>query len=78
MEVNVWKTIESAPKDGSNILLWNLEYECPIVARFAEYINDKSNGHGYWQPVETLIADVIGEIDDATHWMAFELPQETK
>lgn len=62
-----WRDISTAPKDGTNILVWwPLQMHCPVVAHWA----DKwSNGLGWkftgWgEPLETA----------PTHWQPLPLP----
>lgn len=55
-----WRTMESAPKDGTSVMLWNEDYARPITGEYFE-ATKWSNGwkHTYatqpthWQPLPT-------------------------
>lgn len=55
----MWKPIESAPKDGTRILVKNsnLEYPIPHIAAFTYYSNCFIN-----------VWDTNLKLDNATHW----------
>lgn len=65
-----WRPIETAPKDGSDMLLWCSNSEPRIVqGRWAEF-----GGEGWWGFSESLLSDIVGQIEDATHWMPLPSP----
>lgn len=61
-----WQPIETAPKDGSHILLWF--DSIPSVAYYSTY-----GDLGFWIPSENLISDVIGELK-SEWWMPLPPP----
>ena len=64
-----WRPIETAPKDRTEVLLFNANEEPSVYAGFYE-----PDG-GYWSYSESLIQDIVGE-SPATHWMPLpELPE---
>lgn len=58
-----WQPIETAPKDGTAILAWEKDWECPAVVSLEEY-----DGTEYWEYRESLINDAMGEAFP-THWI---------
>lgn len=71
----MWESIESAPRDGTEILLWRSDWLCPVVA----FWEADSFGDCFWMPTENLIADAMGEIDEPSHWFKYPTPpQETR
>jgi hypothetical protein len=69
-----WRDIESAPRDGTPVLVFSPykdinEPTNVIVARFNSFGDEE-----WWEPCENLLRDVSGAIEPApTHWMP--LPQ---
>lgn len=68
-----WQPIETAPKDGSKILVWADGYEWPEIVCFEKYDDEtaiEAGEPGYWRYAEELIANVADvEPDMLTHWM---------
>jgi hypothetical protein len=65
-----WQLIETAPQDGTNILAWEKDWQCPAVMR-----RDVYDDTAYWQFCEDLISDEAGE-GFPTHWVPIpELPK---
>ena len=72
-----WQPIETAPRDGTPVLLWDLwspwkELPCNVVvARW--FINEKFT---YWQLVDSATADEYpgNNAIDPTHWMPLPEP----
>jgi hypothetical protein len=67
--VSKWYPIETAPKDGTQIMLWNPDWECPVFASWNDTYEES-----FWQASEELISDVIGAVEDALYWCRFEAP----
>ena len=66
-----WQPIETAPKDGTEILLF-----CPHddPQNVQGYFSSEPEEHArYWRPTESLVADVVGLIEP-THWMPLPTP----
>jgi Protein of unknown function (DUF551). len=61
-----WLPIETAPKDGTWVLVHTGEYTHPISAFWFKY-----NGLAYWRDYNL---DVVDEI---THWMPLPKPPVT-
>lgn len=64
-----WQPIETAPRDGSHILMWFDPF--PAVGYWAEC--DEMEKGGFWCPSENLISDVVGEYQ-STHWQPLPPP----
>lgn len=66
-----WQPIETAPRDGTNILVWwSAEFHCPVVAHYADKYENSGIG---WKI--TGWGNVISR-SSPTHWM--HLPQPPK
>lgn len=82
-EMTDWQPIETAPKDGTKIVIWNTLYSfCPIACWSCVGEGDDDNGYLYgWflesetTPVPTCMGGFIGyneDIEDGfmpTHWL---------
>ena len=66
-----WQPIETAPKDGTRILVW-IGDDFPMVAKWKE-----SKYGSWWNPCEDLIADVLGACAP-THWMPLPAAPEPR
>ena len=83
-----WRTIESAPKDGSLFLCWVSAVRYGETDEGQQYQEDASQvdfcswrdgpsdlpGNGYFDPCCGQIADS----QDVTHWMPLPQPPEVK
>lgn len=65
----MWNPIETAPKDGTEIMLWRDDWPCPIFARW-----DDTWEVPFWLALESVLADIMGEIESPTHWAPYSLP----
>lgn len=68
--MNKWEDISTAPKDGEHILLWRADWPCPIVGFWDDGLGDQP----FWHASEDVLSDIMGEIDDPTHWVRFPAP----
>ena len=66
-----WQPIETAPKDGTHVLLFYPHYKLPVC--IGNYIQTERREHGvviyqkeYWSSRSWL---EIGDIPEPTHWM---------
>lgn len=66
-----WRTMRTAPKDGTNILLWtDLEAGLPVVAHWRDTIHSGEYGRFVWkEPAGGAIAERV-----PTHWMPLPEP----
>lgn len=70
-----WQPIETAPKDGTPILVFSPYADISeptniIVAKYGKHADET-----WWEPCENLIRDAIGCVDPApTHWMPLPKP----
>lgn len=68
-----WQPIETAPKDGTNIMVWADGYSWPEVVRYEKYDDEDAKeigSEGYWTFSEELLASVANPEEDLmTHWM---------
>jgi hypothetical protein len=77
--VNEWKTINTAPKDGSRILLWPIRR-----GRGAQFSSDAFVGLGRWhQPANSdysgswMVATGVYVTGEPTHWMPIPSPPQS-
>jgi hypothetical protein len=74
-----WQPIETAPKDGTDILVWAVGYRWPEVVRYVLYndpaIEEEAGEPGFWRYSDDVFADVC-EIEEGefTHWMPIPSP----
>jgi Protein of unknown function (DUF551) len=66
-----WQPIETAPKDGTEVLMY-CPGDIPAVVCGA-YVDDPEIP--YWRYSESLVADVVAEANP-THWMPLPPPPE--
>lgn len=73
-----WRPIETAPKDGTNILVWAEGYDWPESVRyeFFDAREAKEVGQpGYWRYSEDLLSDYfVMEFGNFTHWAPINPP----
>jgi hypothetical protein len=73
-----WQPIETAPKDGTTVLLWEEYSDAPVVGHYNErrsqWCADKEHydTNGDAIVVDKLVQDLIG------HWMPIPTPPEGK
>ena len=63
-----WASIESAPKDGTEIILWAKRWDCPTLARW-----NKDWEKPGWQAIDPIVSSEMGEINRPEYW--FPLPE---
>lgn len=63
-----WKTIESAPRDGSHILAWNGEI---ALMRFIS-----GDDYALWVYADTSLDEICPEPDQPSHWMPLPNPPQ--
>lgn len=75
-----WQPIETAPKDGGDLLLWQPGAECSIVVGRWQSFTDADTGEqsSWWAPADSLISDVCGSLEDVSHWMPLPSPPQTE
>lgn len=66
---NPWQPIETAPKDGSTILLWD-------GVETTGYWKEYSFSPGSWQLAMTGSYAQDGDLDNPTHWAPLPEPPE--
>lgn len=72
-----WQPIETAPKDGSIVLVFGSGYDwegpryCSNTIFVAAYLSDFQDGDGYWH---WGAPGYIGRVEPATHWMPLPGP----
>lgn len=79
-----WRPIETAPKDGTKIVIWNKRYAfCPIAAWHNSESDDEADGWSFddWNSPCGSVADgFVGYNEDIeaglmpTHWMPLPEP----
>jgi len=64
-----WQPIETAPKDGTWILVWKHDYDCPMSAQWGllDINPNKYTGMKGWSGYGYIFSDV-------THWMPMPEP----
>ena len=77
----MWQPIETAPKDGTKILVWADGYEWPEVVLYEDYPpadQEEIGERGFWRYAEDLMADATESCDDDewTHWQPLPEPPE--
>lgn len=73
-----WRPIETAPKDGTHILLWVPKDEPQIIVGYHDKFQ-QSDGtvDEWWTYADRLLQDVAGEIVKPTHWIPLPAPPST-
>jgi hypothetical protein len=69
-----WKPIESAPKDGTLILLYCPDDEPCIVV--GNYYRDEEMDGEWWLYADELLTDACPEGAKPTHWMPLPPPPD--
>ncbi len=68
---NPWRPIESAPEDGTHILLWWRTCLTPVSGR---WVDGGEGGHGGWRGDGDMV--IPTNQGDCTHWMPLPEPPE--
>lgn len=73
-----WQPIETAPKDGTSIMVWADGYRWPEIVKYEKYDEEDAmeiGAEGYWTFSEDLLSAVANvEEDFLTHWMPIPEP----
>lgn len=64
-----WQDISTAPKDGTSILIYMRDSNCPIVVGHWEDGKRWGADESWWAFDEMALSDIFGSIEDPTHWM---------
>ena len=69
-----WQPIETAPKDGTPIIVWGPDISCPCDGYYPRSCWWSQEGHGVWVVRET--ANDATYLDPAalTHWQPLPEP----
>lgn len=72
----VWRSIETAPKDGTTILLYLADEGFSTLGRWRLDADDPSDDGAFWLPAMDEWADTTGEtaLHHATHWQPLPSP----
>lgn len=68
--MTTWQPIETAPKDGTHILIWEFEGNAAVV----ECYYSTEDGWEGWIYADTLLADSCPDGPDADFWMPLPEP----
>lgn len=70
-----WLPIETAPKDGTRVLLWSLDADPALMPVIGEYDDDGPEpwGAAWWQDPTT---DHFPIDADPTHWLPLPGPPQ--
>jgi hypothetical protein len=66
-----WQPIETAPKDGTHILIWDAKGSSSVVEVYWEAFDEE---RGYWAFAEELLSDVFLVNATPSNWMALPEP----
>ena len=75
MAENTWKPIESAPKDGTRILLWLPKYDVVVSGCWAEIPGEHDGPHTFYEAFDDWCIDndlyIMDDPPDCypTHWL---------
>lgn len=81
--VDEWRPIDTAPRDGTNILVWSEGYSWPEVVRHVQYddpdLEEETGEAGYWRYSDDVFADILQiEEGEFTHWRPLPVPPTTR
>jgi hypothetical protein len=71
----MWQPIETAPKDGTTVLLWVRGITHPVVAFWQ--VGGIISEDGFWLHFLLGQFDFV-EVKDPTHWMPLPTPPEPR
>lgn len=72
-----WQPIETAPKDGTRILLGGGKMFCEALEDWVTAPLSAQWEHSYWLVGGTESGYVCLGVDDPTHWMPLPAPPES-
>lgn len=67
-----WQPIETAPKDGTQVLLYVAEYEPPLFVGSFTYTELSKDHEDYWEGwsfAEEILSNHVDIEPEPTHWM---------
>jgi len=70
--MSAWQPIDTAPKDGSQLLLFCGDYEPPFFVGSFTWIDLPKDHEDYWEGwsfSEEILANHCGAEPEPTHWM---------
>lgn len=77
----MWQPIETAPRDGSNVIVWDNESRLPAVASW-HWFGDMELMQGCWEADKAIYYADYSKVYDnldtrhVTHWMPLPEPPE--
>lgn len=79
MSDSEWRPIASAPRDGTEILLWvplkRSSGGCRVVGKWATDFEGELCGRPYWEGwQDPMAADKICDETEASHWLPLPAP----
>ncbi len=74
-----WQPIETAPTDGTRVLLWTPDLDPPTIQAEWRSYDDSMPDAGYWVDVwnNDMIESAANGYITATHWMPLPAPPVT-
>lgn len=71
-----WRPIETAPKDGTEVLVF-LEVAGTEIVHIASWLEDSDGVGDWWSYTRNSVSlDRLGAWRAPTHWLPFSLPRK--